>query len=54
VAIAWGFIAAVIAELSSHISGGLAAIFTNWSAYGLMGVGTRTMLLTSHAMAADP
>ncbi|HEX4291369.1 MAG TPA: DMT family transporter [Trebonia sp.] len=52
--IAWGFIAAVIKELSSHISGGPAAIFTNWSAYVLMGVGTGTMLLTSHAMAAGP
>ena len=52
--IAWGFIAAVIKELSSHISGGPAAVFTNWSAYVLMGVGTGTMLLTSHAMAAGP
>jgi hypothetical protein len=52
--IAWGFIAAVIKELSSHISGGPAAVFTNWSAYVLMGAGTGTMLLTSHAMAAGP
>ena len=52
--IAWGFIAAVIKELSSHISGGPVAVFTNWSAYVLMGVGTGTMLLTSHAMAAGP
>jgi hypothetical protein len=40
--------------LSSHISGGPAAIFTTWSAYVLMCVGTGTMLLTSHAMAAGP
>jgi hypothetical protein len=52
--ITWGFIAAVIKELSSHLSGGPAAIFTNWSAYVLMGVGTVAMLLTSHAMAAGP
>lgn len=52
--ITWGFIAAVIKELSSHISGGPAAIFTNWSAYVLIGVGTAAMLLTSHAMAAGP
>jgi hypothetical protein len=45
---------AVIKELSSHLSGGPAAIFTNWSAYVLMGVGTVAMLLTSHAMAAGP
>ncbi len=52
--VTWGFLAAVIKELSSHLSGGPAAIFTNWSAYVLMGVGTLAMLLTSHAMAAGP
>ena len=52
--ITWGFCAAVIKELSSHVSGGPAAIFTNWSAYVLMGVGAAAMLLTSHAMAAGP
>ena len=35
--ISWGFVAAVIKELSSHVSGGPAAIFTNWSAYALDG-----------------
>ena len=52
--IVWGFVAAVIKELSSHVSGGPAAIFTNWSVYVLMAVGTVAMLLTSHAMAAGP
>jgi drug/metabolite transporter (DMT)-like permease len=52
--ITWGFLAAVIKELSSHVSGGPAAIFTNWSAYVLMGAGSVAMLLTSHAMAAGP
>ena len=52
--VTWGFLAAVIKELSSHLSGGLTAIFTNWSVYVLMGVGTLAMLLTSHAMAAGP
>jgi drug/metabolite transporter (DMT)-like permease len=52
--ITWGFLAAVIKELSSHISGGPAAVFTNWSAYVLMSVGSIAMLLTSHAMAAGP
>jgi drug/metabolite transporter (DMT)-like permease len=52
--ITWGFIAAVIKELSSHLSGGPVAVFTNWSAYVLMGVGAVAMLLTSHAMAAGP
>jgi len=52
--IAWGFVAAVIKELSSHLSGGPAAVFTSWSAYVLMGVGAAAMLLTSHAMTAGP
>ena len=52
--ITWGFLAAVIKELSSRISDGPAAIFTNWSVYVLMGVGAAAMLLTSHAMAAGP
>jgi drug/metabolite transporter (DMT)-like permease len=52
--IAWGFIAAVIKELSSHLSGGPAAIFGNWSVYVLMGVGVLAMLLASHAMTAGP
>jgi drug/metabolite transporter (DMT)-like permease len=52
--VTWGFLAAVIKELSSHVSGGPTAIFTNWSVYVLMGVGAAAMLLTSHAMAAGP
>ena len=52
--IAWGFVAADIKELSSHISAGPAAIFGSWSVYVLMTVGAAAMLLTSHAMAAGP
>lgn len=52
--IAWGFIAAVIKELSSHISDGPAAIFGSWSVYVLMVVGAGATLLASHAMAAGP
>ncbi|HEX4089145.1 MAG TPA: DMT family transporter [Trebonia sp.] len=52
--ISWGFVAAVIKELSSHVSGGPAAIFTNWSAYVLMVTGAAGMLLASHAFAAGP
>jgi drug/metabolite transporter (DMT)-like permease len=52
--VAWGFIAAVIKELSSHLDGGPGAIFGNWSVYVLIGAGVATMLLTSHAMAAGP
>jgi drug/metabolite transporter (DMT)-like permease len=52
--IGWGFVAAVIKELSSHVDGGLAAIFTTWSVYVLMAAGSAAMVLTSHAMAAGP
>jgi drug/metabolite transporter (DMT)-like permease len=52
--IAWGFVAAVIKELSSHVPGGPAAIFTCWSAYVLMAAGAAAMLLASHAVAAGP
>lgn len=52
--VSWGFIAAVIKELSSHVSGGPSAIFTNWSVYVLIATGAGVLLLTSHAMAAGP
>jgi len=52
--IAWGFVAAVIKELSSRVTGGPAVIFSNWSVYALMVAGAAAMLLTSHAMAAGP
>src|ERR1700733_12289828 len=52
--IAWGFVAAVIKELSSHLSGGLGAVFSTWSLYVLLVVGAAAMLLASHALAAGP
>jgi drug/metabolite transporter (DMT)-like permease len=52
--IAWGFTAAVIKELSSHVADGPAAVFTTWSPYVLAVVGAAAMLLASHAMAAGP
>jgi drug/metabolite transporter (DMT)-like permease len=52
--VSWGFIAAVIKELSSHVDGGPSAIFTNWSVYVLIVAGAGVLLLTSHAMAAGP
>jgi drug/metabolite transporter (DMT)-like permease len=52
--VSWGFIAAVIKELSSHVDGGPSTIFANWSVYVLMATGAAVMLLTSHAMAAGP
>jgi hypothetical protein len=52
--ISWGFVAAVIKELSSHLGDGIGAIFSNWSPYVLVVVGAATMLLASHALAAGP
>lgn len=52
--ISWGFMAAVIKELSSHLGDGPGAIFSNWSPYVLIVAGTATMLLASHALAAGP
>ena len=52
--IGWGFVAAVIKELSSHLGNGPGAIFSNWSPYVLMVAGAATMILASHALAAGP
>jgi hypothetical protein len=52
--IAWGFVAAVTKELSSHLGHGVGAVFSNWSPYVLVVVGAATMLLASHALAAGP
>jgi drug/metabolite transporter (DMT)-like permease len=52
--IAWGFVAAVIKELSSHLGNGPGAIFSTWSLYVLITAGAATMLLASHALAAGP
>jgi hypothetical protein len=52
--ISWGFVAAVIKELSSHLGDGVGAVFSSWSLYVLVAVGAATMLLASHALAAGP
>jgi hypothetical protein len=52
--VSWGFMAAVIKELSSHLDGGVGAIFSSWSMYLLIAAGAATMLLASHALAAGP
>jgi len=52
--ISWGFVAAVIKELSSHLGDGIGAIASTWSPYVLIVVGAATMLLASHALAAGP
>ncbi|HVT70793.1 MAG TPA: DMT family transporter [Trebonia sp.] len=52
--VAWGFVAAVIKELSSHLGQGLGAVFSTWSLYALLAVGAAAMVLASHALAAGP
>jgi drug/metabolite transporter (DMT)-like permease len=52
--ISWGFMAAVIKELSSHLGDGPGAIFSTWSLYLLLAAGAVTMLLATHALAAGP
>ena len=52
--VAWGFVAAVIKELSSHLGDGIGAVFSTWSLYVLIGAGAATMLLASQALAAGP
>lgn len=51
---AWGFVAAVIKELSAHISAGPYAVFTNWSPYVLLGAGASAFFLLSNAFQAGP
>jgi drug/metabolite transporter (DMT)-like permease len=52
--IAWGFVAAVIKEFSSHLGNGAGSILSSWSLYVLIGGGAVTLLLASHALAAGP
>jgi drug/metabolite transporter (DMT)-like permease len=52
--ISWGFMAAVIKELSSHLGDGPRALVSTWSLYLLVVAGAATMLLAAHALAAGP
>lgn len=52
--IAWGFVAAVIKEFSSHLGQGPGSIVGTWSLYVLIGAGAASLLLASHALAAGP
>jgi drug/metabolite transporter (DMT)-like permease len=52
--IGWGFVAAVIKELSSHLGQGIGAIVSNWSLYVLIVAGAATVLLAQHALSAGP
>jgi drug/metabolite transporter (DMT)-like permease len=52
--ISWGFLAAVIKELSSRLGDGVGAVFTSWSLYAVVVVGAASMLLLSNALQAGP
>jgi drug/metabolite transporter (DMT)-like permease len=52
--IAWGFVAAVIKEFSSHLGQGLGPVVGTWSLYVLIVAGAASLLLASHALAAGP
>jgi len=52
--ISWGFMAAVIKELSSRLGDGIGAIVSAWSLYLLLVAGAATMLLAAHALASGP
>jgi drug/metabolite transporter (DMT)-like permease len=52
--VVWGFVAAVIKELSSHVSAGPYAVFTNWSPYVLVVSGAVAMFLVANAFQAGP
>jgi len=52
--IAWGFVAAVIKELSARLGEGISAVTTSWPLYVLIVTGAATLVLASHAQAAGP
>ena len=48
----FGFVAAVVKELSTHLSQGPVAVFSNWSPYVLLLSGAASMFLASNAFQA--
>ncbi|HEX3947184.1 MAG TPA: DMT family transporter, partial [Acidimicrobiales bacterium] len=52
--IAWGFVAAVIKELSSHVDQGIYAVLSNWAPYVLILSGAVAMFLVTNAFQAGP
>jgi drug/metabolite transporter (DMT)-like permease len=52
--ISWGFVAAVIKELSSHLGDGVGAIASGWSPYVLIVAGAASTLLAAQALTAGP
>jgi drug/metabolite transporter (DMT)-like permease len=52
--ISWGFVAALIKELSSHTGSGFSGIAGTWSTYALIVIGAASILLSTHALQAGP
>lgn len=52
--IAFGFVAAVVKELSGQLAGGPYAVVTNWSPYVLLVAGAGAFFLVSNAFQAGP
>lgn len=50
--VSWGFVAAVIKELSTHES--VFSALSSWTPYVLVSVGALSMLLSTHALQAGP
>lgn len=50
--ISWGFVAAVIKEMSTNRT--LGSALSSWTPYVLVGVGALSMLLAAHALQAGP
>jgi hypothetical protein len=51
-AVGFGFVAAVVKELSSHLAQGFSGVFLNWSPYVLLISGAAAMFLASNAFQA--
>jgi hypothetical protein len=52
--ISWGFVAAIIKELSSRLGEGINAVATSWPLYVLILTGAAALVLSSHALAVGP
>lgn len=50
--ISWGFVAAVIKELSSRLGEDIGAVAASWPPYVLIAAGAGTLILASRALAA--
>jgi drug/metabolite transporter (DMT)-like permease len=52
--VSWGFVAALIKELSAHTSGGVTGILSTWSTYAIVVIGALSVMLAAHALQAGP